>query len=216
MRIIPIAGFLLLLNWQASAQAPQATDSAKPSNSAKCIVEGSIARQDTGAALKKAAVVLRSNETFEKSAFTITDDQGHFEFDNVEPGSYRLDAAHDGYLDSQYGQKKPGDPGTNLSLAAGQRMTDLVFKLPRPASITGHVIDADGEPLSNVSVKAYQASNRRGKRPLGTVAEAIARAAYGVNYDRLVTLKNKYDPTNFFRLNHNIKPNPAAQAASGA
>jgi FAD/FMN-containing dehydrogenase len=36
--------------------------------------------------------------------------------------------------------------------------------------------------------------------------EAIAREAYGANYDRLVTLKKKYDPTNLFRLNHNIKP----------
>ncbi len=36
--------------------------------------------------------------------------------------------------------------------------------------------------------------------------EAIARETYGPNYDRLVALKNKYDPTNFFRLNHNIKP----------
>jgi FAD/FMN-containing dehydrogenase len=32
------------------------------------------------------------------------------------------------------------------------------------------------------------------------------RASYGSNYDRLVSLKNKYDPTNFFRLNPNIKP----------
>jgi FAD/FMN-containing dehydrogenase len=30
--------------------------------------------------------------------------------------------------------------------------------------------------------------------------------AYGGNYDRLVQLKNKYDPANMFRLNHNIKP----------
>jgi hypothetical protein len=36
--------------------------------------------------------------------------------------------------------------------------------------------------------------------------EAIAREAYGPNYNRLVTLKNKYDRTNFFRMNHNIKP----------
>ena len=36
--------------------------------------------------------------------------------------------------------------------------------------------------------------------------EQRVRAAYGPNYDRLVTLKNKYDPTNFFRLNQNIRP----------
>jgi hypothetical protein len=41
---------------------------------------------------------------------------------------------------------------------------------------------------------------------LADEGEAVARAAYGPNYDRLVSLKNKYDPTNFFRLNHNIKP----------
>lgn len=32
------------------------------------------------------------------------------------------------------------------------------------------------------------------------------RAAYGPNYERLVALKNKYDPSNFFHLNANIKP----------
>ena len=36
--------------------------------------------------------------------------------------------------------------------------------------------------------------------------DAVVRAAYGPNYERLVALKNKYDPKNFFRMNHNIKP----------
>jgi FAD/FMN-containing dehydrogenase len=32
------------------------------------------------------------------------------------------------------------------------------------------------------------------------------RSAYGENYERLVELKTKYDPTNFFRVNQNIRP----------
>ena len=32
------------------------------------------------------------------------------------------------------------------------------------------------------------------------------RATYGNNYDRLARIKKRYDPTNFFRVNQNIKP----------
>jgi FAD/FMN-containing dehydrogenase len=36
--------------------------------------------------------------------------------------------------------------------------------------------------------------------------EQRVQQAYGTNYAKLVALKNKYDPTNFFRVNANIKP----------
>jgi FAD/FMN-containing dehydrogenase len=32
------------------------------------------------------------------------------------------------------------------------------------------------------------------------------RAAYGLNYERLAAIKKKYDPSNFFQINHNILP----------
>ncbi|MCB0213101.1 MAG: FAD-binding oxidoreductase [Anaerolineae bacterium] len=43
---------------------------------------------------------------------------------------------------------------------------------------------------------------------MGYEQESAVRDAYRANYERLVALKTKYDPTNFFQLNQNIKPAP--------
>ncbi len=41
----------------------------------------------------------------------------------------------------------------------------------------------------------------------GEDTEAMMRASFGdANYERLVEVKSKYDPTNMFRLNQNIRP----------
>jgi hypothetical protein len=39
--------------------------------------------------------------------------------------------------------------------------------------------------------------------------KGVAEAIFGSNYSRLVALKNKYDPTNFFRRNANVEPTQA-------
>lgn len=39
----------------------------------------------------------------------------------------------------------------------------------------------------------------------GEEREALLRGAYGANYDRLVALKEQYDPTNLFRMNLNLR-----------
>lgn len=51
---------------------------------------------------------------------------------------------------------------------------------------------------------------------LGEEGEERVRAAYGPNYERLVALKEKYDPTNFFQMNQNIKPTATAARSQQA
>jgi FAD/FMN-containing dehydrogenase len=36
--------------------------------------------------------------------------------------------------------------------------------------------------------------------------DEVIRGTFGRNYERLAAVKAKYDPTNFFHLNQNVKP----------
>ncbi|USZ73493.1 FAD-binding oxidoreductase [Natronosalvus halobius] len=46
--------------------------------------------------------------------------------------------------------------------------------------------------------------------------EDMMRSTFGPTYERLVSLKNEYDPTNFFSLNQNITPSGRARAGDGS
>lgn len=41
---------------------------------------------------------------------------------------------------------------------------------------------------------------------VGEDTSELVQAAYGANFDRLAEIKHKYDPTNLFRINQNIRP----------
>jgi protocatechuate 3,4-dioxygenase beta subunit len=125
-------------------------------------VAGNVLRLDTGEPLKKAKVSLQSQSS-DFSVFLLTDEQGHFFFEKVPPGPYELHVSRNGYVEAEYGQKKLGAPGAILTLSSGQRITDLVFKLSRTASISGRVLDEDGEPIARAEVITYRASKHPGK-----------------------------------------------------
>jgi FAD/FMN-containing dehydrogenase len=54
---------------------------------------------------------------------------------------------------------------------------------------------------------------------LGEEKEALVRAGYGANYERLAALKGRYDPANLFRMNLNITPasrEPGSRTSPGS
>jgi hypothetical protein len=44
---------------------------------------------------------------------------------------------------------------------------------------------------------------------------SVIQANFRQNHARLVTVKNKYDPKNLFRLNSNVRPTVGTKAANG-
>ena len=99
-----------------------------------------------------------------------------------------------------------------------------VRRVPRDETAFAHRDAAyDFEAISMWTDPADDDKNVRWAREFGDVMKPFAsggvyvnaleeegddrvKEAYGAGYDRLVALKNKYDPTNLFRLNQNIKP----------
>jgi protocatechuate 3,4-dioxygenase beta subunit len=102
-----------------------------------------------------------------------TDGEGKFEFRDVEAGAYRLSAARNGFARQEYGQRSLNRPGTPLNIRAGQQITDVAFRLTPAATISGRVMDSNGEPLTGVTVQALRSTfDATGKRTLQATGSA--------------------------------------------
>jgi hypothetical protein len=95
-------------------------------------IRGTVTNGVTGSRLRKAYVRLTLVSDSANVRPTVTDEDGRFVFDNVQPGSYLLDAEHPGLMESKYGEDA-GAP-VELKILAGQNLTDLDIKLRPPAS----------------------------------------------------------------------------------
>jgi len=148
------------------AQTPTMPDARSEAREATCTVSGTVVRKLDGAPLKGATVWLGSDESHERTIATTTAADGHFELRNVPAGHYTLSVHRNGYVDAQYGQKKPNGPGSTLTLRPGQKLVDLVFKLGRTGVITGRISDEDGEPMQGIRVNAVREVYINGKMRL--------------------------------------------------
>jgi Carboxypeptidase regulatory-like domain len=162
MRSLSILCLLLITSSSFPSHSAQSPTTSPSPNKETATVAGNVLRLDTGEALKKARVSLHASGINGVSLYCLTDEQGHFLIEDIPAGSYYLMVSRNGYVDAEYGQKTVNGRGAILTLTAGQRMTDLVFKLARSAVISGHVFDEDGEPVPGAEVMTYRASKKPG------------------------------------------------------
>ena len=141
------------------AQDPSTTPGAPDTQSAqhptverqevpKATLRGRVYARATGAPLKRGQLTLVPASRPADRVETTTDELGAYEFQNVEHGSYTLRCSRNGYVRASYGQKGPNQPPVRLTVRPGQELKDLDFQLIRGGVISGRVLDAEGEPLS--------------------------------------------------------------------
>ncbi len=148
------------------AQQPTASASAANQESQLAAIAGTVVKASTGEPLKKAQVVMNKEEEIrdEHPLYAITDATGHFSRERISPGRYNLEVRRAGYLTARYGQgQQPDRRGAVFTLAVGQKISDLLFRLQRTAVISGRVQDEDGEPVRDLNVEAFRRTIVGGK-----------------------------------------------------
>jgi hypothetical protein len=160
---------------------------------ATAMVEGTVLSAANGQPLKKARVTLRrmfeggpGAQSFPAGQgvefprqqgrnvpyVAVSDASGKFSIVDVQPGRYRLSVERQGYVRAEYGQRQPGRAGATLTLDAGQKLRELLFRLIEDGVITGRVTDEDGEPVVHGQVQVLRLSYQRGQKQFMTFGGA--------------------------------------------
>ena len=118
-----------------------------------------------------AAVVGASGNGGRPIASAITDTDGRFVFQNVEPGLYTLHALRDGYTRQSYGQRVVGGTPTAIRVGAGQP-AKLTLNLNPAGNVSGVIRSPEGSPQVGVPIQllraTYNASGQRAFQVEGT------------------------------------------------
>lgn len=186
--------FLAAMACAALAQTP----AEKPAT-----VSGTVLNSVTGEPLRKADVTLSNGNVTEEAAAMMrqfskqgdlrgqhvstktfaaaTDANGKFQFDNIPPGTYWLRVKKTGFGDRNYSADNPDseDP-SSFRLTAGQSMTKVELRLVPNATISGRVVDEDGDPVPDATVGAQVYAFGRGRRELmpADAAQTNARGEF--------------------------------------
>ena len=131
----------------------------------RAVVEGTVINSLNGRVIPRADVTLRDirRPAFIKSLRA--DGAGHFIFNDLNPGAYRLSADHQSFfLDLRHKAFQP-----RLEVVAGEHRKNIMVRLLPTAVVTGQVVDEYSEPIEHVQVKLFERAYRHGRVVLDPV-----------------------------------------------
>jgi hypothetical protein len=192
--------------------SPGNSDKNTDPNKGTAIIRGHILLAN-GRPARRASIQLASNGSPKATA---ADDQGKYEFTDLPADSYRLSAGKPGYLVLEYGQQRAFERGKLITLGDGETLEKIDVTLPASGAIAGRIVDENGDPVEEVTVRLLQSQFAANRRQLVEVAAAGARTTddtgqyriYGVPPGQYVVVASVAD-----RLS---PPSSANTASAGA
>lgn len=133
-----------------------------------------------GAPIRRAEVRLVGQRNL--SRFATTDENGQYQLRNLPAGEVMLHVSRTGFVPLEFGQRRPSQRRTPITLSIGQRFVANV-SLPRAGAITGRIVDTVGEPVLGARVQAMRRrliNGQRGLQPVGQIDTTDDTGAYRV------------------------------------
>ena len=104
-----------------------------------------------------------------------TDAQGRFEYRSLPPQRYTLQFQAPRYVTLEYGQKRPGESGTQIQVLDGDSVR-AAMKLPRASALEGTLLDEYGDPAPDAVVQLARRQYVAGRQRLMPAAGFVITA----------------------------------------
>jgi protocatechuate 3,4-dioxygenase beta subunit len=125
-----------------------------PTASTGAVISGQVLEDVTRAPIAGAQVTLVPSrppsgpaQFYERPRSVVTDQDGRYTFEGIEPGRYRISVQKTGFTRLDAAAAMP-----EVNVAAGERAGSVNITLQRGAVITGRVLDEDGQPLVDARI----------------------------------------------------------------
>jgi hypothetical protein len=151
----------------------------------KCALTGHVVNSLTGAPVNKAEIHLLlsrlshpaeagdDHSSPQSSYLAVSGIDGSFHYEGFPAGDYHLSGVRLGFIKTQYGANgSSSQAGTMFTFNPGQEITGITLSLIPQGTISGRLLDEDGDTVGNASVQIAKATWVHGRREYATVGGA--------------------------------------------
>jgi hypothetical protein len=182
------------------------------------IVTGTVVDHLQNRPLNYILVTLTSTQDRQLTVSTITAADGRFGFNNVPAGKYSLSAQRRGNSEPQL-YRQNDQYSTAIAVGPGFASQNIVFPLEAPGSISGTVLDQNGEPAGAAQVWALHKTVSSGRPEIHIVGQNQVDRAGAFHLGHLapgtyfiaVSARPWYAPRSFLQMGG--QPNPELDVA---